>query len=69
MVHSLLSNFECLGSSPFHLQAVANVASLQSVMNPSSHPWIDALITKIANMAAPSTAKENIYMRLRRKVV
>ena len=42
------------------LQAVVNVASLQSVTNPSSHPWINDLITNIANMAAPSAAKETL---------
>ena len=51
------------------LQEVVNVALLRSVTNPSSQPWIDDLITNIAKMAAPSAAKENIYVRLRRKVV
>ena len=44
------------------LQAMVNVAMLQSVAEPCSHAWIDDLIAKIADMAATSAAKENIYV-------
>ena len=42
---------------------MVNVATLQSGAQPCSHAWIDDLIANIADMAATSAAKENIYSR------
>ena len=51
------------------LQTMVNVATLQSVAQPCSHAWTDGLIANITDMAAPSGAKENIYVWPRHKIV